>query len=86
MKSSIKLPTLQTIKIKPKKPFNFDATFHKPDHFTSGDNFWEPGVRWQTRNFQMTPLGLKFINRGTIENPLIEIKVYSKKNATVSVY
>ena len=33
-----KLETETTIQINPISPFNFDPTFHKPDHFTSGDN------------------------------------------------
>jgi len=80
MKQPLKLKLFKIIKIKPSKPFDFDSTFHKPDHFTSGDNLWQPGVRWQTWNWRKTPLGLKFINRGTINNPLIELKIYSKNN------
>lgn len=76
----IKFILKKTIKLAPTVPFAFDPTFHKPDHFTSGDNLWKPGIRWQTWNWQNTPLGLKFINKGTISNPLIEIKVYSNKN------
>jgi len=44
----MKLATQTIILIKPTKPFNFDATFHKPDHFISGDNYWKLGIRWQT--------------------------------------
>lgn len=83
MKKSIKLKQTKIIKVKPVKPFNFDATFHKPDHFTSGDNFWEPGIRWQTWNWRKTPLGLKFTNKGTISNPLIEIKIYSQNSLSL---
>lgn len=79
---SIKLKLQKTIKVKPTKPFDFDSTFHKPDHFTSGDNLWEPGIRWQTWNWQKTPLGLKFISQGTVSNPLIEIRIYAQKKLT----
>jgi hypothetical protein len=41
----MKLRNIETIELEPTAPFNFDATFHKPDHFTSGDNYWESGVR-----------------------------------------
>lgn len=77
---SIKLELQKSIKIKPTTPFAFDPTFHKPDHFTSGDNLWKPGIRRQTWNWRKTPVGLKFINKGTVNNPLIEVKVYSKEN------
>jgi hypothetical protein len=43
-----KLKLQKKIKVKPKAPFDFDTTFHKPDHFTSGDNLWEKGTKWQT--------------------------------------
>ena len=31
-----------TIELEPTRPFAFDATFHKPDHFPSQDTAWEP--------------------------------------------
>jgi len=78
MKKSIKLSLRKTVKVKPVKLFDFDSTFHKPDHFTSGDNFWQPGIRWQTWNWKKIPLGIKFINKGTVNSPLVEIKFYAK--------
>ncbi len=78
MKKSIKLKLQRTIQLKPLKPFRFDATFHKPDHFTSGDNLWQTGIRWQTWNWKGMPLGIKFVNKGGLNNPLIEIKIYAK--------
>ncbi len=79
MKKTIKLKLQKTTKVKPTKPFAFDPTFHKPGHFVSPDNYWEPGIRWQTWNWQGVPLGIKFINKGTISNPLIGIKIYGKE-------
>jgi len=78
MKDSIKLKLQKIMEVIPKSPFDFDSTFHKPDHFTSGDNYWENGVKWQTWNWQKTPLGIKFINRGTKTKPLVEIQVFAK--------
>ncbi len=82
MKKVAKLRLQKTIKIRPTKPFDFDSTFHKPDHFTSGDNLWEPGIRWQTWNWQGKKLGIKFVNSGTVANPLVEIKIYYKSKLT----
>ncbi len=79
MKKPIKLKLQKIVKVKPTKPFDFDSTFHKPDHFTSGDNLWESGIRWQTWNWKSEKLGIKFINHGTVANPLVEIKIYAKK-------
>lgn len=78
MKKPIKLKLQRTIQVKPTKPFAFDPTFHKPDHFTSRDNCWEPGIRWQTWNWKNKPLGIKFSDKGTIDNPLVVIKIYAK--------
>ena len=85
----MKLKKQATIEVKPTSPFNFDATFHKPDHFTSGDNYWEKGIRWQTwlwpsdakalEGKQEKPLGLKFINSGTVDKPRIVVDIYYKE-------
>lgn len=69
----------QTIVLHPSAPFAFDPTFHKPDHFATGDNEWRPGIRWQTWLWNGKPLGLKFVNGGSIDNPSIKLHVYSSK-------
>lgn len=78
MGKPIKLKLQKTVIVKPTKPFAFDPTFHKPDHFTSGDNFYSPGTRWQTWNWQGKCLGLKFSGKGSVEDPQVEIKIYAK--------
>lgn len=61
----------------PRAPFNFDATMHKPDHFPSADNAWEPRIRWQTMLWQKRPLGLKFEDQGTVNQPKISLSIWS---------
>ena len=73
------LQTRCVTQLVPAAPFNFDATMHKPDHFPSADNLWEPGVRWQTMLWQDTPIGLKYENQGTIDRPSILLSVWSEK-------
>jgi len=75
----MKLQQAKTIEIKPLAPFAFDATFHKPDHFTSGDNQWQPGVKWQTWNWQGIPVGIKFTSRGSVDSPKIQVDIFSAK-------
>jgi len=75
----MELTNKQIIEITPLAPFNFDATFHKPAHFESGDNRWQPGIRWQTFLFLNISLGVKFINQGDVENPKIDIEIYSQE-------
>ena len=55
----MKLRKIAVLELAPTAPFQFDPTFHKPDHFTSGDNHWEPGVRWQTWRWAGECIGLK---------------------------
>jgi 3-methyladenine DNA glycosylase/8-oxoguanine DNA glycosylase len=78
MSKPMVLETKRVIELVPKAPFNFDATMHKPDHFPSADNEWEPGIRWQTMLWQHTPLGLKFDNQGTMDRPGISLSIWSR--------
>jgi 3-methyladenine DNA glycosylase/8-oxoguanine DNA glycosylase len=71
----MKLKKIGSTEIIPTAPFDFDSTFHKPDHFTSGDNYWEPGIRWQTWNWQGKQLGLKFVNVGSAEEPKLIVEI-----------
>jgi 3-methyladenine DNA glycosylase/8-oxoguanine DNA glycosylase len=71
--------TEQELELSPEAPFNFDATMHKPDHFPSGDNQWQPGVRWQTMLWKGKALGLKLENRGATEEPKILLTIWSQE-------
>ena len=65
------------VELRPTAPFHFDTTLHNPDHFPSADNEWEPGIRWQTMLWQERPLGLKFEDQGTIDQPRISLSIWS---------
>jgi 3-methyladenine DNA glycosylase/8-oxoguanine DNA glycosylase len=71
------LRKVKSVEIIPARPFNFDATFYKPDHFTSGDNCWKAGVRWQTWRWGKKGLGLKIINVGTVDLPKVILEIFS---------
>jgi len=70
--------------IEPTAPFNFDATFHKPDHFPSGDNVWQPGCRWQSMLWQDQPLGLLFEDRGSVNSPLVQLSIFAQNELAAS--
>ncbi|QQS38739.1 hypothetical protein IPM62_05130 [Candidatus Woesebacteria bacterium] len=80
----MKLTLVETAIITPTTPFNFDATFHKPDHFTSGDNYWEKGVKWQTFVWQNKTLGLKFVNIKSVQTPKIQVEIYYSRKLSKS--
>lgn len=79
----MKLRKVGSVTITPTTPFDFDPTFHKPDHFTSGDNEWTPGIRWQTWYWQGKKLGLKFINKGTRAKPKIRVDIFFNKKLSI---
>jgi len=73
----VALKTRHVVELLPTAPFNFDATMHKPDHFPSADNAWEPGIRWQTMLWQNKTLGLKLENLGSIDQPRVALAVWA---------
>ena len=78
MSTPVVLKTVHVVELHPTAPFNFDATLHKPDHFPSADNAWQPGIRWQTMLWQGQPLGLKFVNCGTVAAPDVSLSIWSQ--------
>jgi len=66
------------VMLRPKAPYNFDATIHKPSHFPSSDNEWGKGKYWITMIWNGKYLGLKLEDRGTINKPKIKLTIYSK--------
>ena len=79
MAKTVSLDERFSIEIKPTAPFNFDATVHKPSYFPTRDNYYQRGVYWQTMLFKRNVLGLKLMNRGNIDNPLIELVCFSEE-------
>ena len=78
MSKPIFLEIKRVTELFPKAPFNFDATMHKPDHFPTADNEWEPGIRWQTMIWKKVPIGFKFENKGTIDQPKVSLSIWSQ--------
>ena len=75
----MKLKKVKSVQLAPLAPFDFNSTFHKPDHFTSGDNFWKSGIRWQTWYWEWKQLGIKFSNLGTVKKPKVKVDIYYTK-------
>ena len=75
----IELNHQKTVLLTPLSPYNFDANFHKPDYFPSSDYTWEEGRFWVTMLWRGQELGLRYENKGTTDNPEIEISIYSQK-------
>jgi len=65
--------------VKPKAPFNFDATVHKPSHFPAPVEDYQEGVYWRTMRVGDKVLGLKMSNKGSVDAPWVSLTFYSKK-------
>jgi len=44
MVKTVSLNEKFSVEIKPKIPFNFDATVYKPSYFPTPDNYYQKGV------------------------------------------
>lgn len=71
----MKLTHKVTRELRPTTPFNFDASFHKPAHFQTGDNIWEPGMRWQTFWWHDKNLGVTFKSL----DQTVSMEIYSEE-------
>lgn len=71
--------------IQPIPPFNFDGTIYVPHYFPTPDFEWQPNIMWQTLNLNRRHFGFKMENKGVINDPKIELTVYSMNKPTVSV-
>ena len=67
------------LELQPSAPFHFDGTLHKPSHFPSGDNAWQPGTLWTTRRFADDLLGLKLENAGTVDVPRVRLTIFAER-------
>ncbi len=83
---AVRLSLRRVLELQPSAPFHFDATMHKPDHFPSADNAWEPGVRWQTMRWEDELLGLKLEDVGTVRKPRIRVSVWAARDADDAFY
>lgn len=77
-KSVIKLNNCVECCIYPRLPFHFDATVHKPSHFPSSDNYYKKGEFCFTTYFLNQPIGIKMLKSGSIENPRVNISIYTE--------
>jgi hypothetical protein len=76
----LKLDKKVSVQIKPKTPFNFDATVFKPDHFPTPDHIWKPGKYWQAMRIDSKIVDFKLENKGTIKNRRLKFHFMLKKN------
>ena len=67
---TVELKSEFMVEVKPKEPFNFDATVHKPSYFPAPVEDNQEGVLWRTMRMDDKVLGLKMKNQGSVDAPL----------------
>jgi 3-methyladenine DNA glycosylase/8-oxoguanine DNA glycosylase len=70
----------------PTRPFHFDRTVFRPDHFPSRDAEWQPGTYWQTFRWKDTDLGVRLQNKGTNNRPKIRATLFAKHRPPPSAF
>lgn len=75
----IVLHVSHTIELRPTPPFHFDGTVHKPSHFPSRDNAWEPGTLWTTQRMGDDLFGLKLQDAGSVDAPLVRMTIFADR-------
>jgi len=68
--------------IRPIPPFNFDGTVYVPHYFPTPDFEWQPNAAWQTLNLDRRLFGLRMENKGVVDEPKINLTVYSESEIT----
>ncbi len=77
MAGPLALAHTRSFVVEPRAPYHFDANLHKPSHFPSSDNAWEPGRAWITMRWGGRRLGLRLEDRGTVDAPRVRLTVFS---------
>jgi 3-methyladenine DNA glycosylase/8-oxoguanine DNA glycosylase len=74
---ALRLDSCQHVDLFPTAPFDFESTVHKPSHFPGSNSLFENGCYWFTLRFEDAIFGIKLTNAGTIEQPKLDLAVYS---------
>lgn len=79
---AVELKYKTIIELKPKAPYNFDATVFKPAHYPDPLKIYEIGKYWFAMRFENKIYGIKMESLGTTDKPKIKITIFSKFNIT----
>jgi len=74
----LKLAKKVSLVIKPKTPFNFDATVFKPSHYPDPLKIYETGKYWFAMRLDSKIYGIKMESKGIVNKPRVQIAIFSK--------
>src|SRR3989344_1980213 len=78
----VELKHKTSIEVRPKEPYNFDATVFKPSHYPDPLKIYETGKYWFTMRFENKIYGIKMESVGTTGKPKIKITIFSGSKIT----
>ncbi len=78
MSGILKLNKKTSIEVKPKAPFNFDATILKPSYYPDPLSIYETGKYWLAMRLGKKTYGIKMENKGAVNKPRVKITIFSK--------
>lgn len=76
----MKLKKIFKIRAYPKAPYNFKYSTQNPSHFPTPTGENTNNAMWFTMYWENQSIGVRFVNRGSVNKPAIEITVYAKKS------
>jgi len=78
MAKTLKLDKKVSLEIKPKAPFNFDATVFKPSYYPDPLKDYKTGKFWFAMKLDNKIYGIKMENKGTANRPRVLVSVFSE--------
>jgi 3-methyladenine DNA glycosylase/8-oxoguanine DNA glycosylase len=75
----MKLKQISKTTVYPKAPYNFKYSTQNPSHFPTpiGEN--TDSAMWFTMHWRNQPIGVQFVNRGSVNKSAVEVTIYTKK-------
>ncbi len=74
----MKLKAVYIELVHPKAPYNFKYSTRNPSHFPTPTGDEEENKIWFTMRWQEEPIGVKLVNKGSVDKPAVEVSIYSK--------
>jgi len=76
----MKLNQIFKTRVYPKAPYNFKYSIQNPSHFPAPTGKNTDNVMWFTMLWENQPIGVRFVNKGSVNKPIVEITIYANKS------
>ncbi|MBU0459422.1 MAG: hypothetical protein KJ771_01300 [Nanoarchaeota archaeon] len=76
----MKLKQIFKTKVNPKAPYNFKYSTQNPSHFPTPTGENTDTTMWFTMHWNKQHIGVRFVNRGSVTKPVVEVTIFAKKS------